>query len=224
MFTTSNDGTQIYFEIIGSGETIVLLHGLGADHSVWSNSGWISELEKEYKLVLIDLRGCGKSGKPETKDSYSIKNHCNDIDCVLKEINENNPFIWGWSLGATIALEYSAKKQIKGTIACGSYFGVIFSKELIQNAINNTNDKLMISRFQAFNEWPIVNPGEMKNKYLIYTGSKDGNVVIQLQKQKNEIESSNGKLVIFNSVDHIGLITEVDLLKDTILRFLKENK
>ena len=224
MFITSNDGTQIYYKIIGSGETIILLHGLGADHTIWSNSAWISELEKEYKLVLIDLRGCGKSGKPEIKGSYSIENHCNDIDCVLKEINEKNPFIWGWSLGATIALEYSAKKKIKGTIACGSYFGLIFTKELIQNAINNTNDKIMISRFQAFNEWPIVNPEEMKNKYLIYTGSKDGNVFIQLQKQKNKIEANNGELVIFNNVDHIGLIAEVDLIKDTIQKFLKENK
>jgi hypothetical protein len=49
-------------------------------------------------------------------------------------------------------------------------------------------------------------------------------VVIKLQKQKNEIESSNGKLVIFNSVDHIGLITEVDVIKSTILGFLKENQ
>ena len=223
MYITSNDKTRIYYEVIGSGITIVLLHGLGADHSVWINSGWIAELEKEYKLVLIDLRGCGKSDKPQNKDSYSIENHCYDIDCVLKEINETDPFIWGWSLGATIAMQYSTQKQIKGTIACGSYFGLIFTKELIQNAINNTNDKVMISRFLAFSEWPIINPENMKNKYLIYTGSRDGNVVNKLMEQKNQIEASNGILVVFNNVDHIGLLNKVDLIKGNIIRFIKEN-
>lgn len=39
MIAKSKDGTSIYYETVGNGQTILLLHGLGADHSIWEKAG-----------------------------------------------------------------------------------------------------------------------------------------------------------------------------------------
>jgi pimeloyl-ACP methyl ester carboxylesterase len=223
MFLKSNDGVNIYYDIIGNGPAILLLHGFGDDHSIWNNAGWIEILKNEFTVIVIDIRGCGKSDKPETTESYSIDNHCFDIDQVLKIANDSNPIIWGWSLGATIAMHYTAKKSIKATIACGSYFGLIFSNEFITKALKNTNDQLHKARLNAFNKWPIVLPDQMKNDFLVYSGTNDGNVVIQLKKQREAIQKAKGKLIIFDGLDHAGLINEVNKIEPTVMEFMRNS-
>jgi Predicted hydrolases or acyltransferases (alpha/beta hydrolase superfamily) len=172
----------------------------------------------------MDLRGCGKSDKPCNVEAYSIENHCNDIDGILNELHETNPFIWGWSLGATIAMQYSARKRVRGTIACGSYFGLIFSDEFIQRAIDNTQDELLVARFKAFNKWPVVVPADMKNPFLVYTGTNDGNVVVQLRKQKEETEKSNGELIVFDGLDHVGLVHAINKVSPVVGKFLETQR
>ncbi|WP_054855801.1 alpha/beta hydrolase [Vulcanisaeta sp. JCM 16161] len=66
-FTTSKDGTRIYYEVIGSGEPLVLIQGFSWDLTTW-HFQW--ELAYKFRLVLLDNRSVGLSDKPV--DSYSM--------------------------------------------------------------------------------------------------------------------------------------------------------
>jgi hypothetical protein len=46
----------------------------------------------------------------------------------------------------------------------------------------------------------------IKKPFLVYTGSKDGNVVVQIRKQKQKILNSGGIVEILNGTDHFGLV------------------
>lgn len=221
MFIKSTDNIQIHFNVTGSGPVLVLLHGFGNDHSMWAQTGWIERLEHVFTVVAIDFRGCGKSDKPQDPAAYSLANHFADIDNVLETIHGNNPIIWGWSLGATVALHYAAKRKVAATIACGSYFGMIFSDDYIKRRLSEVQDPISIARLKAFNSWPMVFPGDIKSTFLIYTGTADGNVVTQLRKQRVDIVKADGELIIFDDLDHMGLVSDVKAVGPPIINFLR---
>lgn len=67
------NGTQIYFEVHGSGEPLLLLHGFGGCSQDWSTS--IKTLSTNFQLIVPDLRGAGRSGiltKPFRHDDAAI--------------------------------------------------------------------------------------------------------------------------------------------------------
>jgi alpha-beta hydrolase superfamily lysophospholipase len=224
MFIKSIDKTNIFYNVIGSGPNLILLHGFGNDQNMWLETGWVELLKKYFSVVLIDIRGCGNSDKPEEIAAYSIENHLLDIDGVLKEIRGNNPIIWGWSLGATIAMHYASKRNVKLSIVCGSYFGLIFSKEFTGKKLSTTNDPVKIARMKAFCQWPIVYPYQMKNPFFIYTGTDDGNVAVQLRTQQKDIETAKGKFKIFDGLDHYGLIKRIDIVKNDVINFISQSQ
>jgi surfactin synthase thioesterase subunit len=220
MILKSTDGINIFYSIYGSGIPIILLHGFPNDQNMWNDLGWTRYLEKKWKVILIDIRGCGKSDKPENEKYYSIENHINDIKCILNNENLENPVIWGWSLGASIAFQYSSKNRCRSIIGCGSYFGLIFSKEYTEQQLSKTNDPILRSRINAFNSWPIIEPEDIKCRMFIYSGTNDGNVYKKLEEQKDRILKMNGRYKIYDGVDHWGLVNEKGIIENDISDFL----
>jgi hypothetical protein len=45
-------------------------------------------------------------------------------------------------------------------------------------------------------------------------------VVVQLLKQKAEIEKANGQLIIFDDLDHVGLVENAPVVKEKLLAFI----
>jgi pimeloyl-ACP methyl ester carboxylesterase len=220
MVINSKDNTKINYEISGCGPLVILLHGFGNDNSMWVTSGWIDLLSVNCTIAAIDLRGCGKSDKPGNISDYTIEKHFDDIEIIAKTIQKEPPVIWGWSLGATIALLYGKYREVSGIIACGTYFGKIFSDEYVLNRIKTLSDQNSITRISAFKDWPTVYPVENKKPFLVYTGTNDGNVVKRLQEQEYDIKNANGRLVIFDDLDHSGLISQKDKVKESVIQFL----
>src|SRR5262249_29250830 len=64
------NGIKMYYEIYGSGEPLVLLHGNSS--SISSFNKQIPELSKYYKVIAIDSRGQGKSSEDWTKFTYEL--------------------------------------------------------------------------------------------------------------------------------------------------------
>ena len=60
-----SNGVQIYFEEHGSGEPVVLVHGFASRaENNWGATRWFTALGPHYRVVALDCRGHGKSGKP----------------------------------------------------------------------------------------------------------------------------------------------------------------
>src|ERR1700689_5361150 len=54
------NGLKMYYEVHGSGEPVVLLHG--AFMTITNNwAGWISELAKTRKVIAVEMQGQGRT-------------------------------------------------------------------------------------------------------------------------------------------------------------------
>jgi 3-oxoadipate enol-lactonase len=93
----SNSG--IPYLRLGTGEPLILIHGLGEMKEGWKNQ---FELSNQFELIIPDLRG---HGDHKNKEGISIQNFAFDIIFLLKELNIENAHICGLSLGGLVAQE-----------------------------------------------------------------------------------------------------------------------
>ena len=57
--TETLNGTELYFEIHGAGEPLLLLHGFSGSSQDWTAA--IAEYQNQFQLIVPDLRGHGRS-------------------------------------------------------------------------------------------------------------------------------------------------------------------
>jgi 3-oxoadipate enol-lactonase len=97
---------EMFYEVHGSGEPVVLIHGLSMDSSTWFNQ--IPVLSQEYQVIVFDNRGAGQTDAPN--EAYSTEMMADDAAALLKFLNVDNAHILGFSMGGmiaqTIALKY----------------------------------------------------------------------------------------------------------------------
>src|SRR6266567_1248417 len=91
---------QMYYEIHGNGEPLVLIIGLGTDISEWE--GIIHWLAQKYKVLAFDNRGTGRTDKPDTQ--YSIEMMADDTTELMQTLGIQQAHILGISMGGRIAL------------------------------------------------------------------------------------------------------------------------
>src|SRR6266851_4029444 len=92
---------KLNHEIYGQGDPLLCIHGFGASLYSWRN--FIGPLAKDYQLILIDLKGCGKSPKPrDTK--YSTRDHADLLYQFILEHDLWNLTLIGNSFGGALSL------------------------------------------------------------------------------------------------------------------------
>ncbi len=104
MSHTTNDGLRIHYEDTGSGEPLVLYHGLTGSGERWRDTGYVAGLADEYRLILIDARGHGKSDKPREPEAYGRRRQATDVVAVLDDLGIDRAHYFGYSLGGWIGL------------------------------------------------------------------------------------------------------------------------
>jgi pimeloyl-ACP methyl ester carboxylesterase len=77
----SFDGTRLHVEQAGAGPAIVFVHGYSLNLTTWHYQ--IRDLAKQYRLVLYDGRGHGKTGQPAT-DDWSLEALARDLRAVIQ--------------------------------------------------------------------------------------------------------------------------------------------
>ncbi|MBW4539698.1 MAG: alpha/beta hydrolase [Myxacorys chilensis ATA2-1-KO14] len=95
----------MYYEVHGSGEPVVLIHGLSMDSSTWFNQ--VSALSQKYQVIVFDNRGVGQTDAPH--ETYSTEMMANDVAALLKFLNVDNAHILGFSMGGMIAQTLTLK-------------------------------------------------------------------------------------------------------------------
>ena len=95
-------GERIAYLDEGSGEAIVLLHGLAGSSDTWRSL--IGPLSRKYRVVAPDLLGHGNSTKPRT--DYSLGALSVLIRDVLNELGITRATFVGHSLGGGIAMQF----------------------------------------------------------------------------------------------------------------------
>ncbi|MES2073751.1 MAG: alpha/beta hydrolase [Pseudomonadota bacterium] len=99
----SNDGTRIYYEVHGDGEPLVLLHGYTSSSRQWKMLGYVEQLKKSHRVILVDLRGHGLSDKPHDAAAYALEQRLDDIRSVLAELAIARSHFLAYSMGGWLA-------------------------------------------------------------------------------------------------------------------------
>ncbi len=94
------DGYDIAYHVEGEGQTVVLVHGITTYSFIWRNIAPL--LSKKYKVISIDLLGCGDSDKSLDTD-YSLPHHATIIHELLDRLDIERIHLVGHDVGGGIA-------------------------------------------------------------------------------------------------------------------------
>ncbi len=112
-------GVKIHFLIEGTGEPVVLIHGLDSSARInWQMPGTIDALARDHQVIAIDLPGYGESDKPADPAAYG-EQWVDDVILLLDHLNIRKAHIVGYSMGGMVALKLIAEhpeRVISGTL------------------------------------------------------------------------------------------------------------
>lgn len=91
------NGTHLHYEIIGAGETLVLLHSGFTDLRLWDDQFYF--FGKYFKVIRYDIRGFGRSDKPSEPFS-----HVEDLKGLFNYLGIKKAHLMGVSMGGSIAV------------------------------------------------------------------------------------------------------------------------
>ena len=104
--TADYDGHKVHYQIAGSGsKTIVFIHGWSCDTEFWKYQ--TPALTEDYRVILIDLPGHGKSDAPEM--DYTMEAFADAVKAVLDHSGTEKAVVAGHSMGFTVAWQFAIK-------------------------------------------------------------------------------------------------------------------
>ncbi len=101
MPTINLNNINIYYELHGEGAPLVMIHGLGSSTRDWEYQ--IDFFKKQFKILVFDLRGHGKTDKPETP--YTVDLFASDAAALIQHIFPQGANVVGHSLGGMVAFQ-----------------------------------------------------------------------------------------------------------------------
>jgi pimeloyl-ACP methyl ester carboxylesterase len=142
------DGTVINIEYSGKekGPSIIFIHGMNASLKNWYYQR--SYFQKNYRLIMMDLPGMGKSLRPKNKN-YSLEKLADDLQAVIDHTKPESPVLWGHSLGGMTILSYLKKNDQRNAIK-----GVILQHTTYTNPVKTILFRNLLTVIQR----PILTP------------------------------------------------------------------
>jgi pimeloyl-ACP methyl ester carboxylesterase len=160
---TSNG--SLYYEIVdhvapwvadgdAGPETIVFHHGIGGSLGLWA--GWIPQLVDRYRLVMFDMRGCGRSHIPDDDFAWSLDQMARDVFAVADAAGVARFHLVGESIGGTAALAAVLAEPARIatlTVSNGAHVGTTLGRvqawrsTIDEQGIKHWSDIFMHDRF-----------------------------------------------------------------------------
>ncbi len=109
MPTIHRNGVDLNYQTSGAGPAILLTHGFGADHHMWSPQ--LEALGKTCRIITWDMRGHGQSGSPDDLSAYSEVETVADMKAILEAVDEKGAIIGGMSLGGYMSLAFHLRHE-----------------------------------------------------------------------------------------------------------------
>ena len=96
-----HEGCSLHYEEYGHGTPLILIHGLGSSSQDWELQ--VPVLARHYRLIVVDVRGHGRSDKP--RERYSIPGFSADIVALIEHLNLGPAHYVGLSMGGMIGFQ-----------------------------------------------------------------------------------------------------------------------
>ena len=115
------NGLKMYYEVHGSGEPVVLLHG--AFMTIPSNwTGWIGELSKTRKVIAVEMQGHGRTADIERE--ISSENLADDVAALLDYLKIPSADVIGYSMGGGVAMQCAIRhpEKVRKVVSISAVF------------------------------------------------------------------------------------------------------
>src|SRR5262245_39251877 len=104
------NGLKMYYEVHGSGEPVVLLHG--AFMTITNNwTGWIGELAKTRKVIAVEMQGHGRTA--DIDRDITSENLADDVAKLLEHLKIPRADLIGYSMGGAVAMQCAIRHPDK---------------------------------------------------------------------------------------------------------------
>src|SRR6266480_1459777 len=115
------NGVKMYYEVHGSGEPVVLLHG--AYMTISNNwTGWIGELSKTRKVIAVEMQGHGRTA--DINRDFSYADLADDIAAMLDYLKIARADLLGYSMGGGVAMQVAIRhpEKVRKVVSISAVF------------------------------------------------------------------------------------------------------
>jgi pimeloyl-ACP methyl ester carboxylesterase len=140
--TVSADGTEIAYEVTGTGPALVLVDGALNQRAMGPSRGIAKQLADRFTVHAYDRRGRGESGPGASP--YAVERETEDLLAVI-EAAGGSAHVFGWSSGAALALEAARQGAPVERLA-------LYEAPFILDDTRAANDPRLPERLQAMVE------------------------------------------------------------------------
>jgi pimeloyl-ACP methyl ester carboxylesterase len=214
----NSNGIRIRFVEEGSGEPVVLHHGLGGTLQSWIDSGVFHKLAVDHRVIALDARGHGKSDKPHEAKQYG-REMALDVVRLLDHLSIRRAHIVGYSMGAGITsqlLTLHPDRFLTATLAAAAgRFAWTADDERLARQEADEREKECVSRTLIYRLAPTNEPKpgeaeiEKRSKACFADATQDRFAIAALTRARGQsvIEPAKAAAV---TVPTLGIVGDLD--------------
>ena len=208
----------IYYDKVGEGRPMILLHGNGEDHEIFEEL--MKSMETQFTMYAMDTRGHGASATPK---EYHYTQMAEDVYHLIQFLELDHPIVLGFSDGAILAmlLEIQHPGTAGHLILCGGNTNPKGMEGYAYREIKKRFKKMGNPLDQLMLTEPDITKAQLAGisvPTLVVAGEKD---MIRSRETKYIANTiPNARMEILIGENHFSYITNSDKLKEAILAFL----
>ncbi|MCK9579765.1 MAG: alpha/beta hydrolase [Methanoregula sp.] len=120
MPTVHVNDIDMYYEIHGEGEPLLMILGMGMNIASFNNPEFIRMFAEQYRVIAFDNRGVGRSSKPDTP--FTVETMAQDTIGLMDALGIRRAHVKGGSLGGAVAQILAAEhpERVNGLVLSGA--------------------------------------------------------------------------------------------------------
>ena len=115
------NGLNMYYEVHGSGNAVVLLHG--SFMTIANNwTQWIGELSKTRRVIAVEMQGHGRTA--DIKRDFSFEHLADDVAALLDHLKIPSADLIGYSMGGGVAMQCAIRhpEKVRKVVSISAVF------------------------------------------------------------------------------------------------------
>lgn len=225
---------NIYYEVMGQGEPLLLIMGYG-HHSLHWGTFPAEMVKQQYQVILMDNRGVGRSDKPNAPVTMALM--ADDACRVLDALSIAKANVFGVSLGGMIAQEFALNRGdrllnlVLGCTFCGGSHAVapdagalkLFDLEYMKNLSPEQRAREVFG-FLCSDEYIEAHPEAFQNYYKVtadygpptYVFQRQGEAVAGFDTWERLPQIKAPTMIISGTADRVIPFKNSEILEERI--------
>ncbi len=226
----------------------MLVHGFASRGEHNWGGGWIDALARDYRVVVLDCRGHGKSGKPHDSAAYDGETMGDDVIRLMDHLGIKRTLIMGYSMGGRIVTGLlmlhpeRLRAAVLGGIGAASAAAPSFNRKPIVDALLAENiSSVKEQRARDFRQFAEATGNDLKALAAVMASKREDFTAEQIAAKKIRVPVMivigtkdllvgdpkllhgaipGSKLVMLEGQDHLSAPSDPRYVKE-VLEFFK---